>query len=51
MPEMTDEQRKELEEKIKNMSPEELKEFQKQQCIFCQIISGKIPSKKVESAP
>lgn len=47
MPEMTDEQRKELEEKIKNMSPEELKEFQKQQCIFCQIISGKIPSKKV----
>ena len=44
---MTEEQRKELEEKIKNMSPEELKEFQKQQCIFCQIISGKIPSKKV----
>jgi len=44
---MTDEQRKELEEKIKNMSPDQLKEFQKQQCIFCQIISGKIPSKKV----
>ncbi len=44
---MTEEQRAELEEKIKNMSPEELKEFQKQQCIFCQIISGKIPSKKV----
>jgi len=44
---MTDEQRKELEEKLKNMSPEELKEFQKQQCVFCQIISGKIPSKKV----
>jgi len=49
MPEMTDEQRKALEEKIKNMSPEELKEFQKQQCIFCQIITGKIPSKKVYS--
>ncbi len=47
MEQMTPEQRKELEEKIKNMSPEELKEFQKQQCIFCQIISGKIPSKKV----
>lgn len=46
-PQMTDEQRKELEEKIKNMSPEELAEFQKQQCIFCQIISGKIPSKKI----
>ncbi|MFA6461757.1 MAG: HIT domain-containing protein [Candidatus Woesearchaeota archaeon] len=49
MPDMTDEQRKQLEEKIKKMSPEELKEFQKQQCIFCQIISGKIPSKKVYS--
>ncbi len=47
MPELTEEQRKQLEEKIKKMSPEELKEFQKQQCIFCQIISGKIPSKKV----
>ncbi len=44
---MTEEQRKEMEEKLKNMSPEELREFQKQQCIFCQIISGKIPSKKV----
>ncbi len=29
------------------MSPEELKEFQKQQCIFCQIIDGKVPSKKI----
>ena len=44
---MNDAQRKELEEKLKNMSPEELKEFQKQQCIFCQIVSGKVPSKKV----
>lgn len=47
MPEMTAEQQKALQEKIKNMSPEELKEFQKQQCIFCQIISGKVPSQKV----
>jgi histidine triad (HIT) family protein len=47
MTEMTEEQRKEMEEKLKNMSPEELKAFQKQQCIFCQIISGKIPSKKL----
>lgn len=46
---MTEEQRKALEEKIKNMSPEELKEFQKQQCIFCQIIEGKIPSKQIYS--
>ncbi|MBT6774995.1 HIT domain-containing protein [Candidatus Woesearchaeota archaeon] len=44
---LSEEQRKEMEEKIKNMSPEELLEFQKQQCIFCQIISGKIPSKKI----
>ena len=46
-PELTAEQRKELEDRIKNMSPEELQEFQKQQCIFCQLISGKIPSKKI----
>ena len=44
---LTPEQQKELQEKLKNMSLEELLEFQKQQCIFCQIISGKIPSKKI----
>jgi histidine triad (HIT) family protein len=42
---MTPEQIKALQEKIKQMSPEELKEFQKKQCIFCQIISGKIQAK------
>jgi len=36
-----------LQEKLKNMSPEELKEFQKKNCIFCQIISGNVASKKV----
>ncbi|HLC60200.1 MAG TPA: HIT domain-containing protein [Candidatus Nanoarchaeia archaeon] len=41
------EQLKALQEKIKNMSPEELKDFQKKQCIFCQIISGKIQAKKI----
>ncbi|MBI2650761.1 HIT family protein [Candidatus Woesearchaeota archaeon] len=41
------EQLKALQEKIKNMSPEELKEFQKKQCIFCQIIAGKVQSRKV----
>ena len=45
--ELSPEQRKELEEKLKNMSPEELAKLQQQQCIFCQIINGKIPSKKV----
>ncbi|MDO8656127.1 MAG: HIT domain-containing protein, partial [Nanoarchaeota archaeon] len=46
-PPLTEEQKKELQEKIKNMSPEQLLQLQKQQCIFCQIIAGKIPSKKV----
>ena len=41
------EQLKALQEKIKQMSPEELKEFQKKQCIFCQIVAGKIQSRKV----
>ena len=49
MPEqqMSEEQIKELQEKVKNMSPEELKEFQKKQCIFCHIIGGKVQSKKI----
>ncbi len=41
------EQMKALQEKIKQMSPEELKEFQKKQCIFCQIVAGKVQSRKV----
>ncbi len=44
---LSPEQVKALQEKIKNMSPEELKEFQKKQCIFCQIIAGKVQSRKV----
>lgn len=44
---LSEEQVKALQEKIKQMSPEELKEFQKKQCIFCQIIAGKVQSKKV----
>lgn len=44
---MSEEQVKALQEKIKQMSPEELKEFQKKQCIFCQIIAGKVQSRKV----
>jgi histidine triad (HIT) family protein len=39
----------ELEEKIKAMSPEELREFQKKQCIFCHIISGKVQSRRLYS--
>ncbi len=44
---MSEEQIKALQEKIKQMSPEELKEFQKKQCIFCQIVAGKVQSKKI----
>ena len=44
---LSEEQVKALQEKIKQMSPEELKEFQKKQCIFCQIIAGKVQSRKV----
>jgi histidine triad (HIT) family protein len=35
------------EEELANMSPEQLQELQKQNCIFCHIISGKVASKKI----
>jgi len=44
---LTPEQIAELKEKIKKMSPEELKEFQKKQCIFCQIKEGKVSARSV----
>ncbi|HLC81777.1 MAG TPA: HIT domain-containing protein [Candidatus Nanoarchaeia archaeon] len=44
---MTEDQIKLLQEKMKQMSPAELAEFQKQQCLFCKIISGAISSKKI----
>ena len=44
---MTPEQAKQLQERLSKMSPEELKAYQKQQCIFCQIIEGKVQSKKI----
>lgn len=49
MPEqqMSEEEVQALQEKIKDMSPEELKEFQKKQCIFCHIIAGKVQAKKI----
>ncbi len=42
-----EDQQKALMEKLKNMSPEELREFQKKQCIFCQIAAKKMESKVV----
>ncbi len=35
------------EEELQQMSPEEIAELQKQNCPFCKIIKGEIPSKKV----
>lgn len=32
---------------VSNMTPEQIAEMQKQQCIFCHIASGKVPSKKI----
>ncbi len=34
-------------EELKSMSPEEVAELQKKNCIFCHIASGKVPAKKV----
>ena len=47
MPQMDQEQMNAMQEKLSQMSPEELKEFQKKNCIFCQIISGQVSSKKI----
>ena len=44
---LTPEQRAQVEEKLKTMSPEEIAALQSQQSIFRQIVAGKIPSKKV----
>ncbi len=35
------------EEQLKNMSPEQIAELQKQNCLFCHIASGKVPAKIV----
>ncbi len=35
------------EEELKNMSPEQIAELQKQNCLFCKIVAGEVPSKKV----
>ena len=45
--EMTPEQRAEIEKKLAQMSPEELAALQQQQCIFCQIVQGKIPARSL----
>ena len=41
------ETQEELRKKLEKMSPEELKEFQKQNCIFCHIVKGKVQARKI----
>ena len=45
--ELDQKQVKAIQEKLKNMSPDELKKLVKQQCLFCQISSGKVESRKI----
>jgi histidine triad (HIT) family protein len=45
--EITKEQAQALQEKVKNMSPEELAAFQRENCIFCKIVHHEIESKIV----
>ncbi|MBC8500178.1 MAG: HIT domain-containing protein [Nanoarchaeota archaeon] len=35
------------EEELQNMSPEQIAEMQKKNCVFCKIIAGEVPSHKV----
>jgi len=44
---LTKEQVEEIKRKMAEMPPEKLKELIKQQCLFCQISYGNVPSKKV----
>jgi len=45
--ELNQEQVKQLEQKLKDMSPEEIQEMIKKQCLFCNILNGNIESKKI----
>lgn len=47
MNQLSPEQARQLQERLKNMSTEQIKDLMKQQCLFCQISSGKIDSKKI----
>lgn len=35
------------EEDLRNMTPEQIKELQRKNCIFCHIIVGRVQSKKI----
>ena len=42
---ITEEQKKAIQEKLKQMSPEQIQEMIKQQCLFCKIAKKEIPAK------
>lgn len=46
-PKLTEEQAKALQEKLKNMSPQELERLQRENCIFCKIIHGEMQTRKI----
>lgn len=46
-PQLSPEQTKQLQERLKNMSPEQIQELQKQQSIFRQIVAGKVQARRV----
>lgn len=35
------------EEQLRQMSPEQIRELQKESCLFCRIVEGKVPAKKI----
>jgi len=45
--ELSEDQVKELQEKLKDMSPEEIQEMMKKQCLFCNIVEGNIKSNNI----
>lgn len=44
---MTQLSQEEIQERLKNLSPEQVQELIKQQCVFCKIVAGEIPTYKV----
>ena len=46
-PQYTPEQIAEIKKKLESMSPEEIQEMVKQQCVFCKVLAGEIPTYKI----
>lgn len=46
-PKLTEEQAKALQERLKNMSPQELERLQRENCVFCKIVHGEMQTRTV----